>query len=191
MSLPAAVGIGLAAGIAFIVLLSAAISNQVADTDRYDAWMPGDSQPLPEDFQFVYQYGIGLDYALDVESNGQGQFSAITCNSPTSVRHAAIALSQQDLEQIWLSIQENAFFGLTEDFTKECPDVGKCVVLAPSNRMTLEVQAEGQTKKVEFNQNYALNHNNAELDRFMQVVNTIKGVLDDYENLPESGCAYL
>jgi hypothetical protein len=57
--------------------------------------------------------------------------------------------------------------------------------------MTLEVQAGGKTKKIEFNQNYALNHDNAELDRFMQVVNTIKDILDDYENLPESDCAHL
>ncbi|WP_158435222.1 hypothetical protein [Nitrososphaera viennensis] len=195
VSLLLSVGTGLAAGAILIVLLSATISNQVVDMNRDDVnWMPRTSQQsLPAEFRIIYQHGVGLDYTLEVENNnGQARFSATTCNSPINVRHATLVLSQQELERIWLSIQENDFFGLTEDFTKECPDFGgKCVIREPSNRIVLEVAADGKTKRIGFDENYALNHDNAELDRFMQVVNTIQGVLDDYENLPESGCAYV
>jgi hypothetical protein len=54
----------------------------------------------------------------------------------------------------------------------------------------LQITAGDETNKVEFHQNYALNHTTTELKRFNAIVLAIEEVLAHYEDLPESDCTY-
>jgi hypothetical protein len=162
---------------------------QAIDKTR-DAPFPAYEGSLPSDFRFTYSYGIGLDYTLSVASSGRADFTAELCQGIIP-RHATLVLSQQELLSVWQSIQQNDFFGITEDFTEPCTGpFDSCVVVAPESRMALQVTADGESKKIDFVQSYAMNNDNAQLDRFMAIVDSIDGVLAGYENLPQSDCVY-
>lgn len=145
--------------------------------------------PAPDDFVLTYSYGVGLDYTLRVDETGNASFDVGMCRAALPL-HATILMSMEEVEMMWKYIEENRLFDLTEDFTKGCPAFGECITIAPVNRIVLAVQANGETKTIEFNQNYALNHSNEQLDRFREVTNTIDDVLEGYEGLPKSDCLY-
>lgn len=180
----------LAVGVAFLAIVYAAMGWQIIDKTR-DAPFPKYEGSLPSDFYFTYSYGVGLDYTLSVASSGRADFTVGTCQGIIP-QHATLALSQQELLSIWQSMQQNDFFEITEDFTNPCPvPFDTCVGIDPESRMTLQVTANGESKKIDFVQSYAMNNDNAQLNRFMAIVGSIDNVLANYENLPQTDCVYL
>jgi hypothetical protein len=54
-------------------------------------------------------------------------------------------------------------------FTEECPGFSPCTLIEPEDLSTLQVFANGQTHKVEFRQNYELNHGAPARQQLLQV----------------------
>ena len=114
-----------------------------------------------------------------------------------SAKHTALALSEQEMWHICQSVEENDFFTLSHPhFTEECPGFGPCTLIEPKDLSTLQVFTNGQTHKVEFHQNYELNHGapaGSNFYKLKSVVKTIESVLSQYNNnnyLPETNCRY-
>jgi hypothetical protein len=195
-SIAAPVIAGLAVGIAFIILFGAFGNGIVAISSNngvVQMLSDGDDQVIvPDNFKITYSYGIGLDRTLTVDYTAIGSFTVKNCYSITPPQHATLALSQQELKFIWKAVQENDFFSLS-DLTEKCSPLAiSCREIAPEDKAELQITStNGETNKVEFRQNYALNHNNAaELKRFKAIVSAIDEVLSHYGNLPRPDCVY-
>lgn len=187
MNVSAVIALGI--GAAFVVAALGITGFNAVTQMNPDRRIAQETSPVPDDFYLRYSFNPGLAYTLTVDDTGRASYDVEMCHAilPT---HATISVSRQEVDQIWKSIEENRIFEITEDFTKECPDFGSCRGINPADKIVLEVQARGTTKTIEFNQNYALNHSNEQLDRFNRAKSTIDGVLEGYEDLPRSDCRY-
>ena len=163
------------------------LENKIDALSGVDRWVKTEAG-VPVDFAIHYAYGYGGTFELDTASNS---FTAARCDDPPR-QHATLILSDQELQTIWQSVQENDFFSLP-DFIEECPSLANCVGIMPENHSTLRITADGRTNEVEFRQNYELNHDEGEgsdFGKFKKVIAAIESVLSSHD-LPQSGCYYL
>jgi hypothetical protein len=135
----------------------------------------------PEDFAFVYSFGIidetnntiSSEHNIYIKDNDEG-------NKLTNI---TFALSEAQMQDIWSSIMETGFFQIKNNFTQNCDEGGNCVLVTPEHYSILKVTGNNSTHAVIAHEGYAFPHNE-EYQKFNSLVDEIDRMIETilYQN---------
>lgn len=141
---------------------------------------------LPDDFGLIYSFGVGGKNVLDTKK--KSYTIDMVCEPSTEI---SLALSHDELYQIWDAAHKNGFFDLT-DFTESCDAFSNCRLVTPEQQTTITITEDGKTHSVKYRGSYMPKPDDG-YAKFQNVENTIQEILDKKlatDILPQVKCGY-
>jgi len=144
--------------------------------------------PSPvDDFNFLFKYGVTLRNKLDTF---HGTFTKDMVLAPSITTH--LELTQSELEQILLKMEEIDFFNYPDVFKIEIPPGGLISIVTPYSRYYFKVEHGSVVKELSW-EDEILNEDE-KADRLRELINLIRSIIEskeEYKRLPEPKGGYL
>jgi hypothetical protein len=123
----------------------------------------------PADFAFSYSFGIIGETNNTVSSEHNIYIRENEGARPTNI---TFTLSAAQMQSIWTSTIETAFFQIKNNFTDNCDMSGNCVLVTPEHYYILKITGNNTTHTVIAHDGYAFPHNE-EYQKFKSLVDQI------------------
>jgi hypothetical protein len=106
----------------------------------------------PADFAFSYSFGIIGETNNTISSEHNVYIKENEGARPTNI---TFALSAAQMQSIWTSTIETAFFQIKNNFTDNCDMSGNCVLVTPEHFYVLKITGNNNTHTVIAHDGYA------------------------------------